>query len=292
MNLATLASHLTHWQSPEGAFSSIIAFPDRQEVDWNGFLTALLLREMRHLPPQPVLNTIRNQALNYLERCASPHRPGAFGFWPANARPPWASQVIEDSDDTAIMALELARYGRLTHQDLRRIICKVFLPHRLRCHDKGYPPWIQSGVFLTWLSADPANPNVVDCCVNVNVLALMAYAGCSHLPGFQQAINMIELGISWADNSPPKLAMLTPFYPQTQEFYWALNHAVECGVQFSERSIEALTQCLQDHDIDLDWPVCSSAYHLVVWRCPALSTIRRFLTAREIRSPRKIGDTF
>lgn len=97
--------HLKTWQSSEGAFSSIIVFRDRKEVDWNGFLTALVLCELRQFSPVPELRHLQERSLDFLEQCASNGFPGAFSFWPSASRPKWASQVPEDLDDTALMSL-------------------------------------------------------------------------------------------------------------------------------------------------------------------------------------------
>jgi len=59
MQAEALAANLAAWQSPAGAFLSTIPCRDRSETDWNGFVTALVLRELRHLPSTPALDQIR-----------------------------------------------------------------------------------------------------------------------------------------------------------------------------------------------------------------------------------------
>lgn len=272
--VAALATNLAAWQSPAGAFWSTITSRDRTETDWNGFVTALVLREMRHLPSTPALARIQAQALNFLADCASTRLPGAFSFWPTSGRPGWASQVPEDADDTAIMTLELARAGRLSRTELLRIVCHTLIPYRVSAVATPIPTWIQPGVFLTWLSDHPHHPNLVDCCVNTNAIALMAYADATHLPGYQAACQLIEQGISWVGSSASRLHYLTPFYPNPNEFYFALVHAVECGAPL-HHCVEALASLLLDEITQFDSPVCSSAYHSVVWHCPALVEVRR-----------------
>jgi hypothetical protein len=228
--------------------------------------------------------------------------PDAYGFWPAKARPSWATQVPADADDTAIMAVELARYGRLNQRDLLQIICRILLKHRVTHHSPISPQWIVPGSFLTWLTDDFQRANVIDCCVNANVLGLMAFANATHLPGYQEACRLIESGLDWAGDSLPKLRSLIPFYPRLHEFYCAVQHAVECGAIALQPALERLkmavnldipylkytkNQSIQEApvytckrsqkgiNIVPDYPVCSSAYHTVVWHCPALAIVHQ-----------------
>lgn len=273
--MATLAAQLASWQSHKGAFLSTVTSPRGIEADYNGFVTALVLRELRHIPPEPHLDSIRNRALDFLETCTSPEGAGAFGFWPLDARPTWAMHVPMDADDTAVMALELARYGRLNRQDLVKIICKILLRHRVSRHHPVSSPWIIPGSFLTWLADSSQRSNVVDCCVNVNAVALMAYANAVHLPGYQEACHMVDVGIDWAENSPQKLLSLTPFYPHSLELYLAMQHAIECGAIALEKAFARLNHLVKGAIASPNQPVCSSAYHAVVWQCPALATVRQ-----------------
>jgi len=186
-----------------------------------------VLRELRHLPSTPALDQIRASVLDFLTRCASTRLPGVFSFWPAHTRPVWASQVPEDADDTAIMALELARHGRLSHLELLRVLCHTLVSYRVSPIHSSIPTWIQPSAFLTWLSHDPQHSNLVNCYVNANAIALMAYAEATHLPGDQAACQLIEQGLNWVGASASRLKSLTPFYPNPREFYFALTHAVE-----------------------------------------------------------------
>lgn len=153
-------------------------------------------------------------------------------------------------------------------------LCHTLIPYRVSPTDISIPAWIQPGAFLTWLCDHPHRPNVVDCCVNANAIALMAYANATHLPGYQAACQLIEQGLSWVGSSASRLKYLTPFYPNPKEFYFALVHATECGVPLHD-CVNTLASLLLDEITQFDLPVCSSAYHRVVWYCPALVEVRQ-----------------
>jgi hypothetical protein len=279
MNVPELAAVLRAHQAADGAIRSEIWAGGRREADWNG-ITALVLRALRDAPDSADLRTIRQRALDFLEGCGASPYPGAFSFWTPARRPAWAEPVPADADDTAVMALELARGGRLERQDLIRIVCKTLLPHRAQRVQAGSPAWIRPGVFLTWLRADRLRVNVIDCCVNTNVVALMAYAGATHLPGFESACEMIAAGIRWAGDSPRRIRCLTPFYPHPREFLAALEHAVACGAGPLEGSLLGLRDFCERQagapDPEPDQPVCSSAYGQVTWAAPVLQAARRY----------------
>ena len=178
MSPSELARPLALLQDLSGAFHRSIVSKDRCVDDCNGFATALVLRAMRHYSAAPELEALRQRALDFLESCASPQLPGAFGFWPLSQRPAWACRVPADIDDTAVINLEPAIHGRRSLIDVQRVFYEVLLPNLLVDVDPYGPPWMIPLVFPTWLAPDSQHrPNPVDCCVNTNVLALMAYAG-------------------------------------------------------------------------------------------------------------------
>ena len=72
--------------------------------------------------------------------------------------------------------------------------------------------------------------NVVDCCANVNVLAPLRYCDLAGVPGYREAITMVNRAIEWAGESLHAAHSLTPFYPEPCELKFALRHAVACGV--------------------------------------------------------------
>lgn len=123
----------------------------------------------------------------------------------------WCPHLPDDGDDTAIIALELAKAGRLRHDYIKRIVCKVLLPNRIFRLVPPHPRWIRRGAFQTWLGVEMNRPNIVDCCVNANVIALMAWADLMHIPGCAVACQTIKDGITGANGAPKRLATLTPF---------------------------------------------------------------------------------
>ena len=266
-------------QSAAGAFRSSIHRGALAEADWNGFTTAHTLRALHDLPACAPLTQARERALGFLARCEAPDRPGAFGFWPRAAWPAWAAAVPADADDTAVIAVELARHGRIDKATLRRIACTLLVPHRLDRVVPPAPPWLRRGAFLTWLH-QRARPNIVDCCVNANVVALMAFAGVTHLPGYAEAIALIAAGISWAGDSPPRQRALIPFYAHPAELLIAVAHAVECGADALRPAYTSMRQhwpaiAAAASCPPPDQPLWSNAYGKVIWCSPALQAARR-----------------
>lgn len=222
------------------------------------------------------METIRHRALDFLESCASKRLPGAFGFWPADARPTWGGRVPEDTDDTAIFNLVLALYGRRSITELEHVVYDILMPHLHTDVDRLGPPWIQALVFPTWLGGDSARPNVIDCCVNANVLALMSWCGLKRLPGYQEACAMIDAGLRWVGHDLNRLSTLTPYYPNPMEFNYALEHAISMGVDELRPAREHLRACLARHapDPHVQGVLCSNAYGGPLWRCTALEIAR------------------
>lgn len=269
-----LAAVIGSMQTPAGAFAAEIVTRGTKRPDENGFTTALVLRALRGLSGDAALEAVCSRALDFIERCASPRVPGAFSFWPADARPDWARGLPEDLDDTAVMTVELARCGRLSRHAVLRTACRVLLANRIdAAREPVRPPWLVRGAFRTWITHDHGGPNVVDCCVNANVIALMAYARTSHLPGFGEAIETIARGIQWAGRCPIRLRSLTPFYATPFELLDALAHAVECGASRLRALHEQLRAAIGDRPA-ADTRICSSAYGGTVWHCPAVFVAR------------------
>jgi hypothetical protein len=271
VNAHVLAQKLHSQQTASGAFRSRIVSPGRTEEDENGFVTALVLR---HLPAGAELDEIRDNALGFVERCAVPALPGAFGFWPADRQPAWARRVPADVDDTAIMNLLLAQHGRRSKEQVQQVVYERLMPALVLEVDTPAPPWIRPLVFPTWLGAGTHNP--VDCCVNVNVLAVMHWCGLTALPGYQEACAMIDAALAWAGDDPLRLSTLTPYYPNPQELLFALAHAVACGVTSLAPSCARLRSSLARRAVPPDRRnvVCGNAYRGPYWVCDALEMLR------------------
>jgi hypothetical protein len=271
-----LVQHLLEGQSDDGAFLSYVRFCDRTEPDRNGFVTALVLRALRQIPDDSRLDNARTRALDFIEGCECPERPGAFGFWPRNDRPTWATGVTEDADDTGVIALELFRHGRLNLSDIRRIVCKVLLPHRLRPAEGSSLPWIRPGVFSTWLH-DGVHPNPIDCCVNANVVALMTAAGLGNLPGYNEACSMIKEGVRWAGQSRRRMCRLVPYYPDPRELFYAIRNAVELGAEALVETLGFLREYpWQTHSSapSPETPIFGSSDGTVFWTSSVLAAAR------------------
>lgn len=261
-------------QSDDGAFLSLVSFGARTEADWNGFTTALVIRALARVPDIPSLSEARMRALDFLQRCESPERAGAFGFWPRAQRPGWGVRMTEDADDTAVIALELFRHGRLSLQDIRRIVCKVLFPYRLDSTREPLPPWMRRGVFLTWLHRG-VQFNPIDCCVNANVVALMSAAGLMHLPGYSEACAMIRDGIRWANQSWELARALVPYYPDARELIHALHLAVECGAKACAPALQVLREFpLEGEPHGALRLIFGSSDGSVVWTSPVLAAAR------------------
>lgn len=268
-------------QLPDGGFTSTVTTPTGPQIDCNGFTTALVLRVTRHLPDDAVMAGVRQRALHHVTSCASSRVPDAFAFWPDASRPAWAISVPADVDDTAIMLTELLRHGWIDRMGALGRLCRAMLPCRVRERDAVLlPPWVDAGCFHTWI-AEVDGLNIVDCCVNANVAALMARLDAQHLPGFRAATRTIINGIRWAGDDRRRLSALTPFYPSVTCLRDAVEHAVESGVR---ELCEVHTELRAlDRNPRPDRGCCRSAYGSTVWHCAALD-IARVLAAVAGRS--------
>src|SRR5262245_11645229 len=97
-------SKLLEYQSSTGAFSSMVHLNENRVQDWNGFTTAQVVRALGNVQGEVCLALAQERALHFLQRCESSERPGAFSFWPSQARPSWVPEIPEDADDTAVIA--------------------------------------------------------------------------------------------------------------------------------------------------------------------------------------------
>jgi hypothetical protein len=281
--MKSLITSLAAYQTTSGAFVSWIVQRTGEIEDCNGFATALVLRALRQGGGIRAREPLCQAALDFLESCESPDQAGAFGFWPAHQRPIWAQRVPSDVDDTAIINLELAQYGRRSLDEARRVVYAVLMPHLVQPHLvqnelRPGPSWLRPLVFPTWIGKGKQAANPVDCCVNANVLALLAYTGLTHLPGYKQACCMIADAIAWAGDSPLRVRSLTPYYPQPTEFLYALDHAIACGAVELQTARNQLAGHCAGAEVDGSQreAICSNAYRAPIWHCPALSLIRAY----------------
>jgi hypothetical protein len=266
-------------QSDAGAFASEVHFENEIRGDWNGFVTALVLRALAPLPPSVEWLHARERALDFLESCESRERRGHFGFWPRSAWPSWAPRLTEDADDTAVLTLELLRGRRIEIGKARAVVEDVLVKHRLSStSSQQRNPWELAGVFLTWLT-NSSGYNPIDCCANANVLALMAFAGLTDSPGYREASAMVRNAIRYLSKYRDRARLLTPYYPDPMELLFAIQNAVGCGA-FTLQTCSASLEKLICKQIDSDSrqpshaPVFSSSDLSLVWISEALSSAR------------------
>jgi hypothetical protein len=236
--------------------------------DRNGFVTALGIRALRRSgrPVPPGM-------LDVLEACR--HPGGGFGFWPPDVAPPWAGRLGADSDDTAVMAVELLLAGRLTRDQVRTLAYRTVARHRLVLPPDPGPPWLAPGVFTTWHAPDRLT-DVVDLAAVVNVLALLAVVDLLHLPGVARSVEVVRAAVAWAGDSRSRWTSLCPFYPEPEELALAADHALDCApgdlaglALVAERARSAAPRPPEAADV-----VCSSPYGHVVWESHALTALR------------------
>jgi hypothetical protein len=261
---AAVVSELDRLQDADGCFPCTVTGPGSSWPDRNGFVTALVVRALRDVEGA---GRIRSRALGFVEQCRSADTPGAFGFWPQGERPSWAPRLPADVDDTAIMTLELLRYGRISRMDALRTVCRVLLPQRSFGRAGIRPPWIAPGAFHTWIS-EADRPNPVDACVNANVVALMAALDVRHLPGYAAAVGTVVNGVAWAGRDPVRHHAITPFYPRPYALREAVEHAVECGARALQPLLARPSR--RPGPPSGPQPVCCAAYGHTYWWCPAL----------------------
>jgi len=255
-------------QELDGSFPSEVSGSGWVRDDRNGFTTALVLRALRDEPDDCDVIRVRSAALDFIERCRSTRTAGAFGFWPEELRPAWAPRLPADLDDTAIMTFELLRYGRLSRRDGLSAACNVLIPNRVPVNEGGTrPPWVVPGAFKTWVG-EPGRPNVVDCCVNANAVALMSLVGATRLPGYEEAVSTVLQGIAWAGDNAMRQQAITPFYPSILALREAVEHAIACGAVALRPALAQLQQVTENAPVEAG--CCCSAYGSTVWRCRAL----------------------
>jgi hypothetical protein len=265
-------------QHLSGGFESVIRQPNYTRKDVNACITTLIIRELKKKPGLVGPKVIDN-ALNFIFSCASLSSKGAYNFYPQQSGADKATinmkiKVPDDADDTALISLLLFQAGKLNRNELIRYTSVVLDKYRLQAVSNFDPPWFTAGVFYTWLKT--GSNNIIDCCVNANIVALYAFAGLRHLRGYQEACELISNAVNWCDKSELRLASIIPFYADKQELYFAVEHAVNMG---SSELIPALKKLEwtnpRDKPFDAGRPICCSAYRKISWRCALLQQLRK-----------------
>jgi hypothetical protein len=246
--------------------------------DRNGFVTAQVLRALGPKGRALLGPRAHGEAFDALAACRNP-LTGGFRFWPMGRRPDWAPDLPDDSDDTSLMAVLLWRAGRISRDDLRRTACRTVVSHRLAATVQPGPAWPRVGAFKTWMRPGIA-PDMVDCTVNANVLAMLAASGLRAVPGYADACSMIEDAVLWAGEDEDRAGTLSPLYPQAGELALAVEAAVADGVKelravMAAMDVSPLWRVLRARSCGAEPVVCGSPYGLVRWTSRAVGVARR-----------------
>lgn len=285
--IETIIPHQEH----AGEFASTVSLPTGVLQDRNCFVTALVLRELSLLQNEscwqtsPEMSEITRRACGFLIRSTYPFHENLYSFYPHRHKPFWLQTALcADADDTAVIALELVRYGCKPIDTLHYIFEHYFDVYRARGVLGRHitKAWHREGVFLTWLTSEDI-PNPIDCCVNTNVVAVLAAHDMKHCDGYVQAVSMIHDAVMWAGQDLHRLREITPYYPCPLEFYYAVSHAVTCGAEelLSTRdALSFLLQAWQEHTFSPQ--ICSSVDGKIFWQAEVLYIIRRFNRSKEV----------
>lgn len=276
-----LSTLLQQAQAPSGAFTSMVHLPGGSCPDENAFVTGLVLRYLHLLGMTAMMPQTVQRAVTFLRRCESTVFPGMFGFWPRDGYPAWMGRVRlhADADDSAIVTLELVRCGVATMVSLQQLAHRVLSQHRFFSSRLAASDWRRCEVFLTWLHYDPT-PNPVDCCVNANVLALLAYGGLRDLPGYDEACTMLNTAIR-GQTQQAAFAALCPYYPHPLELVYAVEHAVATGAVELWPSWQHLLQqaWVQRHlyaATNAALPLCGHPERPIYWTAPVVQALRAY----------------
>lgn len=246
--------------------------------DCNGFATAQVLRALGSTARKVLGARSHEAALDALADCRNPVT-GGFRFWPMGRRPAWAPDLPDDADDTALMAVMLWRSGRISLDDLRRTACRTVVSHRLAATVQPGPSWPRPGTFKTWMRPG-IGPDMADCTVNANVIALLAAAGLRSVPGYDEACAMIEDAVLWAGDNGSRAETLSPFYPEAGELVLAVEAAIADGAH-ELRAVLALMDAsplwrgFRSRSCGAEPVICGSAYGVVRWSSRAVGMARR-----------------
>jgi hypothetical protein len=203
-------------QADSGAFGAVVQniAGEFSSPDHNGFVTALVLREMEGFADSECEEPLK-RALDFLEECESPS--GMFSFWPPRRIPPWAPYNPDECDTTAVIAGELFAFSRIPTEKVRRIALDLM-------------PEFQTGAgqFLAWRSRDVV-PTPFDIALNMNVVAFLAQTGYRDSAPYGDACRAIRDAVASCEGTPQGLDRLTPYYPEITEVRAVLDHALRRG---------------------------------------------------------------
>ncbi|WP_172328294.1 hypothetical protein [Mangrovicoccus sp. HB161399] len=216
-------------QRADGAFLSELLPDSGRSAESNGAVTALCLDAIWPQREDVQLDAGIAAALDYLESCETPDRPGHFCLYPGAARPTWMAEALPpELDATALIAVTLHRYGRRSLGDLQAIYREALVPVRLEQLTAASEPWHDYDVFGTWLVPDMLD-NPVDVAANVNALVLLELLG-QPMPEIPAIRLMLARALDWAGSSKERMQRLSPWHPEPVELLRALERAERLGV--------------------------------------------------------------
>ena len=275
---AALKSRPSGVEDQDGFYACRVTGGGIEEDDRNGFATAQVLRALGAHAGSMLGRRRHDASLRALETCRNP-QTGGFRFWPLGGRPAWAPDLPDDADDTSLFALLLWKADRLSLDDLRRTACNTVVSHRLADTVQPGPPWPRVGAFRTWMRPG-IDPDMADCTVNANVLAMLAAAGLKAVPGYQEAVAMIMDAVLWAAEDARRAETLSPFYPEPGELPLAVEAAVAEGARELRPMLAAMNASpmwrrLRERSCQPEPVICGNPYGLVRWTCPSVGAARR-----------------
>ena len=250
-------------QVDSGAFLSSVHSCNTVLPDDNGFVTALVLREMERFADEECKEPL-NRALDFLQECECPGS-GMFSFWPRDHAPSWAPYNPEECDSSAVIAAELFHFGRITSERARFIGLSSM--SAFQTSTGGFLAWRTRGLF----------PNPVDFGLNVNVAAFLAQTGSRASAAYRNVCRAVcDMADSCGD-SLERLDRLSPYYPGTLEIFLALDHALRRGASELLPAIAALQRIRCPAEGSSPGILFANEGRRTVWRSDAVSIARRIL---------------
>jgi hypothetical protein len=256
-----LKQQLFSLQADSGAFLSSVHNGNTVLPDYNGFATALVLREMEKFADEECQEPL-NRALDFLQECEWTES-GMFSFWPRDEAPSWAPYNPEECDSSAVIAAELFYFGRIDPERARFIGI-----HSMSAFQTS------TGEFLAWRTRG-LFPNPVDFGLNVNVAAFLAQTGSRESEAYRNVCRAIcDMADSCGD-SPERLHRLCPYYPEKREIFLALDHALRRGVTELLPAVASMERIRPPVEESGSGILFANEGQRTVWRSDAVSIARR-----------------
>lgn len=253
-------------QCSSGAFPSKV----QGEVDETCFLTASVVLL---LDPKVHSATI-SQALDFIERCECPNRPGAFKFYPHDDKTPkLVDQLPPDADDTALAWLALLKGQRRCVEAAREAFNSRIAPASRAVVSGRESPWVRSGAVRTWL-VEQGRDNPVDLTVNANVAGWAAAIGFEHHPAALGARDSLIAAARGGYDPRTFARRLSPYYADISELFLAVRRAIDLGASQLHPALDWLAPVAPRGTPWMDKPLYCNSHGMPVWHSPALQAAR------------------